>query len=411
MMTDDEVMRVLERADPARVDETVPMVDPAAYLDDLRTNRTTVALTVEAADLNGRRRWPFIATAAAAVATLVVGAVVLAARDGVETDILPASPADPASSEPGETSPELGDAATPDKSPIIGLRDSLVARSGEILFMVSSPTPSYWRAAALSEFDGTTWRMSDTLLTGTSGPLAPGFEADVDTETVTQTFEIVALNGTLLPAAFTPVRFEGPDDVNFDAEGSILVTDSAAPDGLEYTVDSELPHFDPDQLRAADAPPTEISAQYVALPADFPTELADQARLITAGATTRYDQAIALQTWFREFSYDLSIRSGHDEAAMVEFIAERRGYCEQFAGTFAALARTLGLPSRVAVGFTAGERRADGRYYVQGTNAHAWPEIYFEGVGWVLFEPTPGRGSPVTPNATGVPPVQYAGAE
>ncbi len=115
---------------------------------------------------------------------------------------------------------------------------------------------------------------------------------------------------------------------------------------------------------------------------------------ITAGASTRYDRAIALQNWFRGFTYDLSFRAGHSQTAMQEFLARRRGYCEQFAGTYAAFARVVGLPSRVAVGFTQGEQRDDGRYYVQGKHAHAWPEIYFDGVGWVPFEPTPGRTNP-----------------
>jgi transglutaminase-like putative cysteine protease len=87
---------------------------------------------------------------------------------------------------------------------------------------------------------------------------------------------------------------------------------------------------------------------------------------------------------------------------MEEFLSQRRGYCEQFAGTYAAFARVLGLPSRVAIGFTPGERRDDGRYYVQGKHAHAWPEIYFEGVGWVPFEPTPGRGVAGAEQYTGV---------
>ena len=87
---------------------------------------------------------------------------------------------------------------------------------------------------------------------------------------------------------------------------------------------------------------------------------------------------------------------------MQEFLAQRRGYCEQFAGTFAAFARVLGLPSRVAVGFTPGELRDDGRYYVQDKHAHAWPEIYFDGLGWVPFEPTPARGNPAAVQYTGV---------
>jgi hypothetical protein len=84
---------------------------------------------------------------------------------------------------------------------------------------------------------------------------------------------------------------------------------------------------------------------------------------------------------------------------LAEFLdpaGSRSGYCEQFAGAYAALARSLGLPARVAVGFTPGEEDPDapGTYVVTGRNAHAWPEVYFSGVGWVPFEPTPGRGAP-----------------
>jgi len=83
----------------------------------------------------------------------------------------------------------------------------------------------------------------------------------------------------------------------------------------------------------------------------------------------------------------------------------RRGYCEQFAGTFAALARAVGLPSRVAVGFTPGVAE-NGTYVVRGRNAHAWPEVWFDRLGWVSFEPTPGRGEPGAQNYTGVAPAQ-----
>jgi transglutaminase-like putative cysteine protease len=106
--------------------------------------------------------------------------------------------------------------------------------------------------------------------------------------------------------------------------------------------------------------------------------------------------------WFRAFTYDRSFRAGHSLNVMQEFLAQRRGYCEQFAGTYAAFARVVGLPSRVAVGFTQGEQRDDGRYYVQGKHAHAWPEIYFDGVGWVPFEPTPGRANPAAQQYTGI---------
>ncbi len=113
----------------------------------------------------------------------------------------------------------------------------------------------------------------------------------------------------------------------------------------------------------------------------------------------------ALQDFFRNnFTYDLSVRAGHGEDAIESFLKDRRGYCEQFAGTYAAFARSIGLPARVAVGFTPGEL-TDGVYVVRGQYAHAWPEVWFDGVGWVPFEPTPGRGAPGAEGYTGVAPV------
>ena len=104
---------------------------------------------------------------------------------------------------------------------------------------------------------------------------------------------------------------------------------------------------------------------------------------------------VTLQDWFRtEFTYSTDIPDGHGNSAIESFLEDRVGYCEQFAGTFAAMARSLGIPARVAVGFTQGELQDDGSYLVLGRNAHAWPEVWFDGYGWVPFEPTPGRGMP-----------------
>jgi transglutaminase-like putative cysteine protease len=357
------------------------------------------------------RRWPIIIATAAAVVAIVVGALVLAARDNTAETELPAAPPTAA---PSTTTPTTAAAAAPAEvlSPLTDIKDRMTERSEAVVFVVSSPTPSYWRLIALDDFDGTIRSLSETDLADASGTLPQGFEPSVDGETVTQTFEIADLRGGLLPSAFSPVRVEGSDGIWFAAETSTLVAVSGTTtDGLSYTVESVLPHYDVARLRAADAPVTgDVAERYLGLPADFPAELAELAREITAGATTRYDRAIALQNWFRGFAYDLSVGAGHSQTRMQEFVNERRGFCEQFSSTYAAFARVLGLPSRVAVGFTPGELRADGRYYVQGKHAHSWPEIYFEGVGWVPFEPTPGRGNPVAVLYTGAANAQADGS-
>jgi hypothetical protein len=132
--------------------------------------------------------------------------------------------------------------------------------------------------------------------------------------------------------------------------------------------------------------------------------VAETARQVTAGARSTYEAARLLQGWFqREFDYSLEIQSGHGTSAIESFLRQRGGYCEQFAGTYAAMMRTLGIPARVAVGFTPGIELETGVFAVQGRHAHAWPEVWFDGVGWIGFEPTPGRGAPGAEDYTDLP--------
>ena len=176
---------------------------------------------------------------------------------------------------------------------------------------------------------------------------------------------------------------------------------------------SILPRLNPDDLSVGTAGlDTEFLARFTRLPETTRPIARRFAAEAVGGATDAYGQALALQNWFRtHFRYSLDVRPGHGTQALAAFLdplGSRSGYCEQFAGAYAALARSLGLPSRVAVGFTPGEQAEDepGTYIVRGANAHAWPEVYFAGVGWVPFEPTPGRGAPGAEAYTHVAPAQ-----
>ena len=139
-----------------------------------------------------------------------------------------------------------------------------------------------------------------------------------------------------------------------------------------------------------------------------------EARRATRTAITPYQQAMALQDYFRNgFEYNTEVDYREEPDPVLAFIQARKGFCQQFASTFALMARSLGLPARVAVGFTQGDSVAqlpgtDGAagFVVRGRHAHAWPEVYFDGVGWVPFEPTTGRGNPQATTYTGVAPEQ-----
>jgi transglutaminase-like putative cysteine protease len=235
----------------------------------------------------------------------------------------------------------------------------------------------------------------------------------VPTKPVSQTFNILDLSTIWLPAAFEAGSVhvnEAEDvDVRWDDVSSTLIvpTDLDTSDGLRYEVVSDIPTFDPAGLVGIGDVPRDIAERNRDLPSDFPPAVTDLARSIVAGASTPYEQALALQNSFRDgsFTYSLAAAPGHSESAIENFLfVTRTGYCEQFAGAFAAMARAVGLPARVAVGFTPGDRDpADpSRYIVRGEHAHAWPEVWIPGAGWVAFEPTPGRGAPGARAYTGV---------
>ena len=102
---------------------------------------------------------------------------------------------------------------------------------------------------------------------------------------------------------------------------------------------------------------------------------------------------MALQRWFAQsgkFTYSLTVREPNTAKALINFLTkDRRGYCQQFAFAMAVLARLLAIPSRVAVGYTEGSLIGHDRWNVRTSDAHAWPELYFQGAGWLRFEPTP----------------------
>ncbi len=117
-------------------------------------------------------------------------------------------------------------------------------------------------------------------------------------------------------------------------------------------------------------------------------------RTVTAGTDNGYDAAVALQRFFRDpdqgFRYEEQTQNPFDNPDALEaFLDNRVGFCEQYASAMAVMLRLVGLPARVAVGFTPGTLRTDSTYVVSTDDAHAWPEAWFDGAGWVRFEPTP----------------------
>jgi transglutaminase-like putative cysteine protease len=294
-----------------------------------------------------------------------------------------------------------GDTSRITVSPLVDLKPRLTSNPAAELFTVRSPVPAYWRLTALEAFDGRIWSSR-----GTYRPADGRLPQDADSELVyrvRQEFRIGPLESFWLPAAYRPSRIN-LDGARVNAESLTLLTEEESATGLVYRVESEIPRYaSTDLAQAPGDVPTEFAA-YLELPEDFPDDVRALAREVTSRASGPYESALALQDHLRNnYEYDEEAPAGHSNDHLRYFLFRSRiGYCEQFAGAFAAMARSLGLPARVAVGFTPGTYDAVlDVFHVSTKEAHAWPEVYFSGLGWVAFEPTPGRFEPNPTNYTG----------
>jgi transglutaminase-like putative cysteine protease len=300
-------------------------------------------------------------------------------------------------------------------SPLVDIRSRLVNQRDIEVFQVRSPVPSYWRLTSLEQFDGRIWSSSGSF-SEADGPLPEAVSTDVARQTFEQFFSITTLAAIWLPSAYEP-RALVIDDVSvlYDDESATLIVDKDidSSDGIAYEVTSSSPRITAADLAGSSGEvPGGIRDQYLDLPDDFSPRVRGLAEELTSGAATPYAAARSLQDHLRTFTYDLrGVASGHSDDVLEQFLFDtQRGYCEQFAGAFAAMARSVGLPARVAVGFTTGvtDPSDPELYHVRGEHAHAWPEVYLAGAGWVSFEPTPGRGMPFAEAYTGVQPAQAA---
>lgn len=289
-------------------------------------------------------------------------------------------------------------------SPFVEIGDRLVEQQDTNLFTVTSDRPAYWRVAGLDTYNDEQAAWSTRLtFEDADGPLPGERSNTAESIVITQDITIENLSAIWLPAAFAPSRIlDSPEDVTWNTDTASLAISRGDDDadrnsdGLSYRLESVLPIFDPNALRGAGtAIPADIAERYLEVPASLTPRVINEARAITEGATTTYDRALALQDHFRQFEYSLSLSSRVGDP-IEQFLDERVGFCQQFSGTFALMARSLGIPTRVAVGFTWGDPIAgqENTYQVTGRHTHAWPEVWFEDFGWVAFEPTPGRGAP-----------------
>lgn len=276
-------------------------------------------------------------------------------------------------------------------------------------YSTESGTAQYLRLVSLQNFTGSNWAPDAFRQRSANTPDAigapPGLSADVAT-TEDQIFVTVdALTSPWLPLPYPTSSVGGLDgDWYWDSDGLAVRSPNRDARDQTYRATSLIIDPTPAQLTSAGTTVPPGFDRFLALPATMPRVISDTANRVAGGAASNYEKALLLQGFFRDGDFQYSetapVDQGYDGTGMTviaAFLKAKAGYCIHFASAMAVMARSLGIPSRIAVGFLPGTQlpeKVDGRtaFTVTSHNLHAWPELYFEGIGWTRFEPTVGRG-------------------
>ncbi|MBT2487070.1 transglutaminase domain-containing protein [Streptomyces sp. ISL-96] len=289
-------------------------------------------------------------------------------------------------------------------NPLVSLQNSLNQPDDREVLRYRTNTDDtkdlYLRIVSLDQFDGAAWRSSERRIEDVPErlPQPQGLRPGVRTTEINSSVSAAGWYAqSYLPLPYPATRVDIGGRWRYEPAGRTLVGDRGQNTrGVRYTAGSLIVQPTAEQLATATAPPAGLLRDYTKVPGSLPEVVRSTALKVTKGASNDYERAVALQDWFASeggFTYDTQVRSGSGTAAIARFLRDKEGFCVHFSFSMAAMARTLGIPARVAVGFTPGAAQPDGTMSVGLRDAHAWPELYFEGAGWTRFEPTPTRGS------------------
>lgn len=322
----------------------------------------------------------------------------------------------------GFTRPSGSDGPLQLTDPTLDLRRNLSRPDNQqvLSYTTDQPDGTYLRMASLPLFDARGWQVVPMQLQ--TSPRLPPPPGVANPSGITRQTEIHVgdFRSEYLPLPYAPSTFEAPGDWAYDPISLVVLATGAdrvdALRNLSYSVESVDIVPDGARLSAAGPGRPEDLEYTGALPPDLPAEIIDLTIEVTQDAESPVLKAAAIQAFLRssEFTYSLDPQPGTGYQALENFLLnDRRGYCEQFAASMALMARIVGIPSRVSVGFLPGEQTGDGEWEVSLHDMHAWPELFFEGEGWVRFEPTPAvqAGNPPPWTIEGEEPQPSATAE
>lgn len=277
----------------------------------------------------------------------------------------------------------------------------------------NAPSVPYLRVTTVTRLDGEAWESDRSQTVSLDSERAFGVVEsgeDVRISEYTAKVDVVRLDSQWAPVPYPAVGITGLGAGRWGAVpyNHTVATTAGSTQGQSYEVAYNLPRPSLEQVRAAVSVGSQVREETTELPADIPPIIGELALQVTADATSDYDKLAALQRWFRgtDFRYSLEapVEDGFDGTgaeAVARFLEVREGYCIHFAGAFALMARTLHMPTRVVIGYLPGTPTTDSIddqpvFSVSSSQLHAWPEVFFDGIGWIAFEPTSGLGVPTT---------------
>jgi transglutaminase-like putative cysteine protease len=309
--------------------------------------------------------------------------------------------------------PQLGSAATGSLqlAQDLNLRESLGARSSEVVltYRADPVTVGPLRLFTLRDFNGENWSRDARarVITADSALLWPARDlADRPTDEPTPTasrltVRIAGLREDRLPVPVMPRTVDANGRWSYDAERDEVTRQPATEPGLVYSMTVKVLDLTAASLRRIRGGYPADLDRYLAVPRTSRTaRVAAVAAQVTAGASGPYEQALALQSYLRNaqnFTYATDVPAARTDDAVWDFLGSRTGYCVQFATAMTVMARMVGIPARLGVGYLPGTLDQTGAHVVTGRDSHAWPELYFPGAGWVRFEPTPAVQSGAPP--------------
>jgi transglutaminase-like putative cysteine protease len=262
------------------------------------------------------------------------------------------------------------------------------------------PPRYYWRGRTYDRFVRGKWYTSGTVREDYSPAVVNPFNVAVPEKAPAHfVFQTGNTDFSLLYSPAEPIWVSRPG-VTFAVPagaGKEIVAWHAYPalrGGETYQIDAILMNPNRQQLQeAGTAYPEWVALKYLQLPKDFSPRIQELAKEITTGAVTPFEKTILITRYLREnivYSETISDPPRNQDSLEWVLFDYKQAYCVYYASAEVLMLRSLGIPARMAVGFTQGERE-DNTYVVRRLNSHAWPEVYFPGIGWVEFEPTAGE--------------------